>query len=188
MSVISDLVGTTASAAGVPPNLALAVAKQESHFNPSAVSSAGAIGVMQLMPATAAGLGVNPYDPAQNIAGGVAYLGQQLNTYGGDQAKALAAYNAGPGAVNRAVANYGDNWLSAMPSETRNYVASILGPDYSAAAPSSSLTLDAGGPIEATGLIDLSTLTDAAGPGGLSPQAWLLLAGGAAILLLWLKA
>lgn len=123
---IQDQITAAAQNYGVNPNLALAVANQESGFNESAVSSAGAIGVMQLMPATAAGLGVNPYDTTQNIDGGVRYLAQLLGQFGGDASKALAAYNWGPSNVSAAVASNGSNWLSSAPSETQNYVSSIL--------------------------------------------------------------
>jgi len=125
-SDIQSLVASNALAAGIDPVLALAVARQESGFNPSAVSKAGAIGVMQLMPATAAQLGVDPYNAGQNIQGGVTYLAQMLSRFT-DPAQALAAYNWGAGNVQKAVANYGGDWLSAAPSETRNYVSSILG-------------------------------------------------------------
>jgi hypothetical protein len=96
------------------------VAQQESGGDPNAVSPAGAEGVMQLMPATAASLGVSdPFDPAQNIDGGVRYLSQLMSEFGGDPHLALAAYNWGPGNVAKNGAN---NW----PTETTNYVSTIL--------------------------------------------------------------
>lgn len=103
---------------GLPVNLLSAVAKQESGFNPNARSSAGALGLMQFMPGTAKGLGINPMDPAQAIDGAGRLL-HDLTTKFGSTALALAAYNAGPGAVQR----YG-----GIPpyKETQNYVKNIL--------------------------------------------------------------
>ena len=104
---------------GLDPALLAGLVKQESGFNPSAGSPAGARGLTQLMPATAAGLGVsNVLDPAQNLDGGAKYLRQQLDAFGGDVTRALAAYNAGPGAVQR----YG-----GVPpyAETQNYVRAV---------------------------------------------------------------
>ncbi|MBI4179685.1 lytic transglycosylase domain-containing protein [bacterium] len=89
----------------VPPDLALAVMQAESNFDPSAVSPKGAIGVMQIMPSTALGLGVDDaadlYEPEINISTGLRHLSDLLSKYGGDERKALAAYNAGPTAVSR---------------------------------------------------------------------------------------
>ena len=96
-----------------------AVARAESGYDPDAVSPAGAIGVMQLMPATARDLGVDPRDPRQNILGGAAYLRLLLDRFDGDIDRTLAAYNAGPGAVER---------HAGVPPyrETRAYVAANL--------------------------------------------------------------
>jgi soluble lytic murein transglycosylase-like protein len=107
---------SAATANGIDPALLAGLVKQESGFNPSAGSPAGARGLTQLMPGTAAGLGVNNVlDPVQSLNGGAKYLKQQLDAFGGDVTKALAAYNAGPGAVQR---------FGGVPpyAETQNYV------------------------------------------------------------------
>jgi soluble lytic murein transglycosylase-like protein len=104
---------------GLDPALLAGLIKQESGFKPDARSGAGAQGLTQLMPGTAAGLGVtDPLDPAQAIEGGAKYLKQQLDRFGGDTARALAAYNAGPGAVQR---------FGGVPpyAETQNYVRAV---------------------------------------------------------------
>ncbi len=99
--VLAGYVEEAANKYGVDPALVLAVAWQESRFRDAARSHKGAIGIMQLMPGTASMLGVNPYDPRQNIHGGVAYLRAMLTQFNGDVRLALAAYNAGPAAVMR---------------------------------------------------------------------------------------
>jgi soluble lytic murein transglycosylase-like protein len=104
----------------ISPSLLEAVVWQESRWNTGAVSPVGARGLTQLMPGTARQMGVNPDDPHANLEGGARYLRMQLDTFGGNVEKALAAYNAGPGRVHKA------NGVPAI-RETQAYVASILG-------------------------------------------------------------
>ncbi|MGC8863686.1 MAG: lytic transglycosylase domain-containing protein [Armatimonadota bacterium] len=115
---LEDVINAAASRNGLDPKLLKAVIQVESGFKQSAVSRAGAIGLMQLMPATARALGVDPWDPVQNIEGGARYLKQQLDRFGSLE-KALAAYNAGPGVVLK----YG-----GVPpyAETRRYIDRVM--------------------------------------------------------------
>ena len=116
---IDHIVQTTAEKHRVDPRLVRAVIATESNWNATAVSRKGAQGLMQLNPDTAQQLGVaDAFDPAQNVDGGVRYLGMMLDRYNGDVHKALAAYNAGPGAVDRS---------GGIPriAETRNYVQKV---------------------------------------------------------------
>jgi soluble lytic murein transglycosylase-like protein len=117
---LSPLITKAAATYGLAPELLAAVIQAESGGNAQAVSPAGAQGLMQLMPGTAAGLGVsNPFDPEQNVMGGAHYLRMQLDRFGGDVRLALAAYNAGPGAVQR--------YHGVPPyAETQHYVTRVL--------------------------------------------------------------
>jgi soluble lytic murein transglycosylase-like protein len=141
------LIVAAAQRHGIDPALLKGLIRAESNFDPSVTSGAGAGGLVQLMPGTAASLGVTDrFDPAQSIDGGARYLRQQLDAFGGDVTKALAAYNAGPGAVQR---------YDGVPpyAETQAYVQKVQGyageyrvaptattpapPPYAAAAPTS---------------------------------------------------
>ena len=116
---INHLVEQTASRFQVDPQLVHAIIKVESEYDPNAVSSKGAMGLMQLIPKTAQRFGVeNPFDPKENIEGGVGYLRHLLDLYGGDLSLSLAAYTAGEHAVER---------FGGIPSfaETRNYVQKV---------------------------------------------------------------
>lgn len=117
---IEQLVQTNAANWQVDPALVRAVMANESGFNPNATSRTGAQGLMQLMPETAASLGVtDAYDPQQNVAGGTRYLRGLLDRFGGDVTRAVAAYNAGPGAVEK---------HGGIPpyAETQSYVRNVL--------------------------------------------------------------
>ena len=113
--------------AGINPDYFVRQINQESGFNPNAISPAGAVGIAQFLPSTAAGLGFNPYDPIASLKAAAQYMASYAKQYGGDYAKALAAYNAGSGTVNNAVRLGGANWMNYLPAETRNYIAIIMG-------------------------------------------------------------
>ena len=118
---VQALISKVAVEQGIDERLLKAVVQAESDFNPDEVSHTGAMGLMQLMPDTAKELGVvDPFNPYQNLTGGSKYLKQMLTRFNGDTSLALAAYNAGPGAVKRA---------GGIPNiaETKNYVSKILG-------------------------------------------------------------
>jgi hypothetical protein len=150
---IAQLIAQACANYNVDPALAMAIAQRESGLNPNAVSPSGAQGVMQLMPATAAALGVtNPFDPAQNIDGGVRYLAQMIAQFNGDLVRAVAAYDWGPTNVTTAVNQFGANWFSSAPAETQAYVQNVLGmsPEEIANVENPPLTIDAatGQPVE----------------------------------------
>lgn len=117
---IAPIIQEASTTYKVPKSLVEAVVAQESAMNPNAVSRAGAMGLMQLMPNTAHSLGVtNPFNPTENVMGGTKYLSQLLHRYHGDEKLALAAYNAGPTVV--------DKYKGIPPySETEHYVLSVL--------------------------------------------------------------
>lgn len=117
---LDTVLNKAAARFGIRPQLLRAVAQAESNFNPRAVSKAGAQGIMQLMPGTARALGVrDPFNPVESVFAGAAYLRSLMDRFGGDETLALAAYNAGPGAVRR----YG-----GIPpyAETQAYVDKVL--------------------------------------------------------------
>ena len=119
VSPYDDIIRNAASRYGVQEGLIKAVIKMESGFNPRAVSRAGARGLMQLMPSTAAGLGVrDSFDPEQNIMAGTRFLRELLEKYGGDLDSALAAYNWGPGNVDRSRGAF-------LPRETKEYLVKV---------------------------------------------------------------
>ena len=165
-SSIQSLITSVANSLGVPSSIALAVAQKESNFNQAAVGSSGEIGVMQLMPVTAAGLGVDPTDLNQNVTGGVSLLASLYQQYG-NWTQALEAYNAGPTAVNQ----------GTVPSSSVSYASSILGSINLDSTTSDSIMADL-----TDGLPDLSS------DSGTSPWVWVGVAVAGLGLLWWATA
>ncbi len=112
--------------ADIPPDWFVRQINMESGFNPKALSPAGAEGIAQFMPATAAGLGISPWDPVAALKGAAQLMARYQARYGGDYAKALAAYNAGSGTLQSALARCGASWLHCLPAETQHYIAVIM--------------------------------------------------------------
>ncbi|MEC0202590.1 lytic transglycosylase domain-containing protein [Paenibacillus lautus] len=129
-TTFEDLITATGERYGVPVSLIKAVIDAESSFNPNAVSSAGAKGLMQLMDGTARGLGVsNPFDPAQNIEGGTKYLSSLIQRFGGEMAMVLAAYNAGPTRIANLGVTSDEELMSVahqLPEETQAYIGKVM--------------------------------------------------------------
>src|SRR5579859_1215078 len=115
-----------ARSVGIDDTLFLSQINAESHFDPAAVSSQGAIGIAQLMPATAAHLGVDPHNPTASLSAAARLLATERMTYQGDDLKALAAYNAGDARVQQAQATCRAGWLVCLPAETQFYVQTIV--------------------------------------------------------------
>ncbi|HVB22366.1 MAG TPA: transglycosylase SLT domain-containing protein [Ktedonobacteraceae bacterium] len=114
--------------AGISPTYFVRQIDVESGFNPNAYSPAGAEGIAQFEPATAAGLGINPWNPIQALNGAAHLMANYNNNYGGNYAMALAAYNGGSGTVQYAVNACGSSaWMNCLPGETRHYIYEIMG-------------------------------------------------------------
>jgi Transglycosylase SLT domain len=122
MADVRQQVIDAANQYGLDPNLLVRQFQQESGLNQNVTSKAGAMGVTQLMPGTAAQLGVNPRNTAENIDGGARYMRQMVDRYPGDYPAALGAYNCGPGCMDSHLAG-----KRQLPAETQNYVTSIMG-------------------------------------------------------------
>ena len=116
-----------ASAAGISPQYFVRQINLESGFNPAAHSPSGAEGIAQFMPATAAGLGINPWDAIAALKAAAHLMASYAQSFGGDYAKALAAYNSGSATVRSAVSTCGANWITCLPAQTQHYIAIIMG-------------------------------------------------------------
>ncbi len=121
-----SLAAQDALAAGISPTLYVRQINAESGFNPKALSPAGAEGIAQFLPATAQALGVDPWDPVAALRAAARLMASYVSGYGGEYAKALAAYNAGSPTLDAALTSCGAHWLGCMPAETQHYVHLIL--------------------------------------------------------------
>jgi soluble lytic murein transglycosylase-like protein len=179
LSATQQQIVNAAISAGVDPAIALAVAQRESSFNQNAIGSSGEVGIFQLMPATAAQLGVNPYDVTGNIQGGITYLGQMYSQFG-NWNDALAAYNWGPANVLNAGGVY--------PASVASYVNWVLNQatSYNASLGSSGVT------VASSPALSLAPILNSLGMGSLTPYlptttlGMAALAAGGAFLLAWL--
>jgi soluble lytic murein transglycosylase-like protein len=127
-SVYVDMARQDAINAGISPDYFVRQINMESGFNPNAISPSGAVGIAQFLPGTAYGLHINPWDPKQALQAAANLMASYAKTYGGDYAKALAAYNGGTGTVQHAINACGAaNWMNCLPGETRNYIRIIMG-------------------------------------------------------------
>ena len=125
-SQLVTLAEQDATNAGISPVYFVRQINLESGFNPNAVSPSGAEGIAQFEPATAAGLGIDPFNSTQALKAAAQMMARYSSQYGG-YAKALAAYNAGPATLQNAENSCGAKWLSCMPAQTQNYVSVIMG-------------------------------------------------------------
>lgn len=123
----TDVARQDALAVGLDPALFIRQINQESGFQTDLISSTGDIGIAQFQRTTAAGMGINPYDPEASLKGAARLMAGHLKQFQGDYAKALAAYNAGYGTVQRAVAQGGANWKQYLPLTTQHYINVIVG-------------------------------------------------------------
>jgi soluble lytic murein transglycosylase-like protein len=114
-----------AIAAGIPPDLFVRQINQESGFNPTDLSDTGAEGIAQFEPDTAAGLGIDPWNPVQALQGAAQLMARYTYKYG-DYAKALAAYNGGSGTLQYCLTHYGSHWFSCEPAQTQAYIQKIM--------------------------------------------------------------
>ena len=114
--------------AGIPPDLFVRQINRESGFDPHALSPAGAQGIAQFMPKTAASIGIDPWNPVDALKGAAHLMAHYMNMFDGTYAKALATYNAGPRAVRHALKVCGAaHWMNCLPAETQQYIIAILG-------------------------------------------------------------